>query len=212
MKALIIANGTPPSRLLVRRLASAADVVICADGGANHARPMRITPDIIIGDMDSITPSTKRHFHRVPTMLVDDQDSTDLEKAIQLCIDMMCTSIDIVGATGDRLDHTTGSLGCFKKFGKKVRLQLFDTVGVVSMIKREIGFAATVGEKISLIPLERCEGVTTHNLKYALQNESLELGVREGISNEATGRRVTISAKRGTLLLYRFHHVLARTR
>ncbi|MGA2622261.1 MAG: thiamine diphosphokinase [Bacteroidota bacterium] len=212
MKALIIANGTPPSRFLVRRLASAADIVVCADGGANHARPMRITPDIIVGDMDSITPSTKRQFHRVPTMLVDDQDSTDLEKTIQLCIDMMCTSVDIVGATGDRLDHTTGTLGCFKKFGKKVRLQLFDTVGVVSMIEKKIAFASTVGEIVSLIPLERCEGVTTHNLKYALQNESLELGVREGISNETTGRRVTISVKRGTLLLYRFRRVRNKTK
>jgi len=207
MKTLIIANGLPPSARVVRRLASAADLVICADGGANHARPMRITPDFIIGDMDSITPSTKRYYQRVPSMLVDDQDSTDLEKAIQLCVGMMCKSIDIVGATGDRLDHTTGTLGCFKKFGKKARLQLFDTVGVVSLIIKSIGFATTVGEKISLIPLERCEGVTTHNLKYALQNENLELGVREGISNEATGRRVTISVRRGTLLLYRFHHL-----
>lgn len=212
MRALIIANGTLPSHRLVRRLASAADLVICADGGANHARLTRITPDFIIGDMDSTTPSTIKCFRRVPLILVDDQESTDLEKAIQLCIDMMCTSVDIVGATGDRLDHTTGTLGCFKKFGKKARLQLFDTVGVVSMIEKKIGFATMVGEKISLIPLERCEGITTRNLKYALQNESLELGVREGISNEATGRRVTISVKRGILLLYRFRRVPARTR
>ncbi len=80
------------------------------------------------------------------------------------------------------------------------------------MIVKKIEFTATVGEKISLIPLERCKGVTTHNLKYRLQNESLELGIREGISNEATGRKVTISVKRGTLLLYRFRGVSARTR
>ncbi len=100
MKALIIANGALPSRRLVRRLASAADIVICADGGANKTRPMRITPDFIIGDMDSITPSTKKYFHRIPSMFVEDQDSTDLEKAIQLCIDMMCTSVNVVGGRG----------------------------------------------------------------------------------------------------------------
>jgi len=204
MKALIIANGTLPPRRLVRDLAKSADVVVCADGGANHARRMRVTPDVIVGDLDSVTSSIKKYFHRVPLIFVDDQDSTDLEKALEFCVQRRFKSVDVVGAIGDRLDHTTGSLGCFKKYGEKIELRLFDTVAAISLIRKKAQLLMRIGEKFSLIPLERCEGVTTKNLKYALRNEILELGVREGISNEALARDVSINVKRGTLLLYRF--------
>ena len=59
-----------------------SEYIVCADGGANHARRLGITPDIIIGDLDSITASTKNYFKKIPLVLVADQYSTDLEKAI----------------------------------------------------------------------------------------------------------------------------------
>ena len=76
---------------------------------------------------------------------------------------------------------------------------------MISRVQREMRFKVIKGEKLSLIPLDRCEGVSTKNLKYALQNEILELGIREGISNEATASTVSVRLRRGTLLLYRFY-------
>lgn len=204
MNALIIANGTLPPKKIVKELISQADAVICADGGANYARTLRISPDIILGDLDSITPGTRKYFSRVPIMFMEDQNSTDLEKALSYCIERKFKTVNVVGGTGDRLDHTTGSLGCFKKYRGKVGLRLYDTVGVITQINKKIEFTTNVGEQISLIPLERCEGVTTKNLRYSLNNDVLELGVREGISNVATTKQVFISVKKGTLLLYRF--------
>lgn len=204
-KAVILANGTPPPASIIRRLVRSADLVVCADGGANLARRLRIRPDVVLGDMDSISPSTREFFRGVPFLQIPDQESTDLEKAIDLCIHRGMASVGIIGATGDRLDHTTGSLGCFKRFGAHLELTVFDTVGTISMIRRSVTFTATKGDRISLIPLERCTGVSTRNLAFPLRDESLQLGVREGISNEATGRRVTVSVRSGILLLYRFH-------
>ena len=204
-QALIIANGALPPRQIVRPLVSSADIVICADGGANAARRLRIQPDIILGDFDSIQPSTRKFFRRVPQLLIDDQNSTDMEKALQYCAEREISSVDVVGATGNRIDHTTGSLGCLKKFGDRLQLRFIDAVGELSMVRGSVELSTNIGDKLSLIPLERCTGVTTANLKYALDNDLLELGVREGISNEAIGHRITISVRQGTLLLYRFH-------
>jgi thiamine pyrophosphokinase len=67
-----------------------------------------------------------------------------------------------------------------------------------------VSIRTSKGAKISLIPVDRCTGVTTTNLKYPLKNALLETGVREGISNEATGRSATVSVAKGTLLLFRF--------
>jgi thiamine pyrophosphokinase len=204
MRALIIANGSSPPRKIVRVLQSHADLVVCADGGANRARAYGIKPHVIIGDFDSISRSTRTFFSRVPVLAVSDQESTDLEKAIEFCIQRRVKFIDVVGATGARVDHAAGNLGCFKKFGSRVRLRFVDSFGLLTQVRRSLRISADIGDKLSLIPLDRCVGVTTENLKYPLQNDLLELGVREGTSNEATGTTVRISLKRGTLLLYRF--------
>jgi thiamine pyrophosphokinase len=188
----------------VRKLARGADLVVCADGGANHARRMKITPTVILGDLDSISVSTKRFFRKIPLLQIKDQESTDLEKAIGFCIARHAPCADVVGATGDRIDHSTGGLGCFKKFGRRIELRMYDTVGFLSLVRGTSHLKMKKGETLSLIPLERCRGVSTRNLLYRLSNDVLELGVREGISNEATSSLVRVSVKSGTLLLYRF--------
>lgn len=204
-KALIIANGTPPATSIVRRLARSAELIVCADGGANYARTMKITPDVILGDLDSILVSTKKFFQSIPLLRVKDQESTDLEKAIEFCIGHNIQSVDVVGATGNRIDHSTGSLGCFKKFAHRVDLRMYDTVGFLTLVRGTITLKMKRGEKLSLIPLGRCRGVSTRNLLYPLRDEALELGVREGTSNEATSSTVRVSVKSGTLLMYRFY-------
>lgn len=205
MHALIIANGTLPHPDFVRALVKFAKFIICSDGGTNHAHALGIKPNVIIGDFDSINLPTKDFFKDVLQIIIPDQYSTDLEKAISYCIQEKITSIDIVGAFGDRIDHTTGSLGCFKKFGKNIHIRMIDSVGELTSIQKEIHLEMKEGEKFSLIPLDRCTGVSTKNLKYELENGVLELGVQEGISNEAISQNVYIRVDDGTLLLYRFH-------
>mgnify|MGYP003332663449 FL=1 len=206
MNALIIANGNLPPKNILKKLVSSAETIICADGGANVARKNKILPDVILGDFDSITSSTKKYFKNIPHLHIKNQYSTDLEKAICYCFVKNIPSVTIVGVTGNRIDHSTGSLGCFKKFGHLIEIKIVDEVGELCLIKKKIQFTAKRKEKISLIPLDKCKGITTQNLKYKLKNESLELGVREGISNEATSSNVSITVKKGTLLLYRFFH------
>jgi thiamine pyrophosphokinase len=205
MNALIIANGTLPKKSVVLSTLKTSDYIVCADGGANSAWKLNIVPDIILGDFDSISESTIQHYRKVKMLRIADQDSTDLEKAIRHCIEQHHRTVCIIGATGSRLDHTTGALGCFKKFQWKVNLVFLDTEGALSGIKKSVKIETEAGDRISLIPLDRCVGVTTTNLKYRLNDDDLELGVREGISNIATGNEVKISVRKGTLLLYKFH-------
>ncbi len=205
VNALIIANGSLPRPSIVGGLVRRARLIVCADGGASHARRLGITPDVILGDLDSLSDASRRFFRRVPVVFDEDQDSTDLEKAIEFCIRRKFRSIDAVGVFGSRIDHATGSLGCLKKFSPRAELTLYDLEGSVSLIRGRERLHAAKEEKLSLIPLERCEGVTTKNLRYPLKDDVLELGVREGISNEATASSVEVRLRRGTLLLYRFY-------
>jgi thiamine pyrophosphokinase len=201
--ALIIANGEPPQKKRLPELLRRSPFVICADGGANTAVKLNITPDAIVGDFDSIHAEALVKFRRVPVYEDRNDETTDLEKAILWAIQSGYDHIAIIGAFGKRVDHTVGNLGVLRKFYPDAVITLIDDSGELSYVGRELSYDAEEGDIVSLIPLNKCEGITTSGLKYALNGESLELGVREGTSNVVTSSPVKIRVKKGHLLLFK---------
>lgn len=204
-RALILANGEPPKKSLLHTLVKQAQIFICADGGANTALKLGLKPDAIVGDMDSIQAETLSKFQRVPQHAILDAESTDLEKAIKWLILEKYEHITVVGAAGKRLDHTVGNLGVLAKFYPDAIISFVDNLGEMVFVGRELAFGAPLHSTVSLIPLTTCEGVTTTGLHYKLENELLELGVREGTSNVVVANPVVITVKEGNLLLYKLY-------
>ena len=202
-QALIIANGDPPKKKRLALLVKQASTVICADGGANTALKMGITPDAIVGDLDSIHAEALVKFRRLAIHEDRNDETTDLEKAITWAIRSKYDHITVVGAFGKRLDHTVGNLGVLPKFFPDAIVTLVDDSGELCYVGREYSFEAEKGDVVSLIPLNRCEGVSTSGLKYTLEGEVLELGVREGTSNVVVSSPVSIKVKKGHLLLFK---------
>lgn len=200
--ALIIANGPMPELQRVRELVRRADVIICADGGANAARKLGLRPHLILGDLDSISPSTRRYYRDVNLLRVPDQNSTDLEKALRHAIDRGIGSADIIGATGGRLDHTAGAFFSFRKFGRKINMHMHDGIGSLTMVNGTSEFRTGANALVSLLPVVRCSGVSTTNLLYPLRNAVLVPGGIQGISNRTTAGRCTVTCRQGTLLVF----------
>jgi len=203
--ALIICNGEMPSQKILAPLLKKKTFIICADGGANKARAFNILPHCIIGDLDSITQKTRHYFSSVPIIHNPDQNSTDLEKALEYLVVNSFSSATIIGATGDRPDHTMANFSILMKYHKKISLQFFDERCTVKIVRKNIRFTAEIGQQISLLPMGKCSGITTEGLKFPLNNETLELGVREGSSNEAVKKIISITLKTGSLLLFIIH-------
>jgi thiamine pyrophosphokinase len=201
-KALVICNGVVLSKAKIALLLREKPFIICADGGANKARLLGIRPHAIIGDLDSISSRTRKHFSSVETIHIADQESTDLEKALDFLLKLLIPSATVVGATGGRPDHSLANLSILKKYHKRIRLLFSDPFCDIRIIDSKIVFEAIVGSLISLMPLDRCEGIQTIGLKYPLSNESLELGEREGTSNIVISSPVKITVKKGCLLLF----------
>ncbi len=200
--ALILANGEAPSKRLIQTLRKNASLFVCADGGANIAARLKLRPDIIIGDLDSVFATTRKRFPQAKQLLMSDQNSTDLEKAIVCLIGQGYTNIVVVGAGGKRLDHTIGNAGTLAKFSNRVTISFVSDDGILRSVGTETEFEAEVGSTLSLIPLTRCDGITTEGLEYPLSDESLELGVRDGTSNRVVSSPVRITVKSGRLLIY----------
>ncbi|HEY6951025.1 MAG TPA: thiamine diphosphokinase [Bacteroidota bacterium] len=200
--ALILANGEPPTKKLLRQLRTHAALFVCADGGANAAARYNVAPDAIVGDMDSIQRQVLRKFHKVVFHKVVDDYSTDLEKTLAWVIERGSRDIAVVGATGGRLDHFIGNLSAMVKFSAKAAIRFIDDAGEWVFADRSINPNFPVGATVSLIPLTRCEGVVTTGLRWNLNFETLELGVREGTSNEVVENPVRVSVANGSLILF----------
>jgi|SRR5208283_148300 len=201
-KALVICNGDVLSKEAIAPLLQKKPFVVCADGGTNRARKLRIRPDVIIGDLDSISPATRKFYSNVKTIKVESQFSTDFEKALDYLVKYRYRSAVVVGAMGGRPDHALSNFSILKKYHERIRLVFSDSSCDIQIIDRRIVFESAIGSVVSLLPLGRCDGITTAGLEFPLHNESLELGVREGTSNRVVSSPVKISVKKGSLLLF----------
>jgi thiamine pyrophosphokinase len=201
-RALILANGKPPSKRLFTKYQAATDCFICADGGANTAVRFGSIPHLIIGDFDSVRKETLRVFNKVKQQKLKDQNSTDLEKGLTAAIRKKCTEIIVLGATGGRLDHAVGNLSSLAKFSKKTSIKFVDDSGEFIPIHHILEIILPVGTSISLMPLSRCTGIITSGLKWNLNNESLQFGVRESTSNIVILSHVKIKVHSGDLIVF----------
>lgn len=200
-EVLILCNGMPPSAELFEEYRAKADYLIGADGGAQTILQLGGEPDIVTGDMDSFD---HRREYPFEIRYDADQETNDLEKALWLAADQRATHVSILGATGQRLDQTLKNLSVLKQFNQRFEsLHMADDYGRTRLIGPAFEEEFVIGTKLSLFPLSgRVAGITTSGLKYSLNNEALENGVRDGSSNEVTGNPVRITYTDGDLLLY----------
>lgn len=210
MKAILICNGNAPSYKFIKILLKNYDIIACADGGANIAFKFKILPDLIIGDLDSIKPKVKSFFEEKGVEIIQDinQNSTDIEKSIRFLVSRGATHIDIISAIGNRIDHNLGNLSVLVNYHDKARLKMIDEKMEIFFVKGKVSFEAKQGDLISLIPLcAKAFGVKTKGLKYKLNNETLIFSGR-GISNIATGKKISIEVKKGGVFVFRIKNSL----
>jgi thiamine pyrophosphokinase len=181
-RILVICNGEPPSRLLIRQLARGADLIVAADGGANTARACALRPDVIIGDLDSITAATLRKFRESLILRISRQDNTDLEKALDYLAAAGRAEVVIVGATGGRLDFTLGNLAVIWNYSRILDISFCGDGWRAMPVDRTHMWRAAVGTTVSLIPFGRCAGITLRGLRFPLTNAAMEVG-EIGVSN-----------------------------
>jgi thiamine pyrophosphokinase len=199
-RALVICNGEPPSRTLALRLARESDCIVAADGGANIARRFGLLPDVIIGDLDSLLPSTRRFFRTSSIVRVRRQDNTDLEKALDFLVDEKCRSATILGATGKRLDFTLGNLSVLWNYTRRIRLTFVGDGWTALPVGRERSVTARIGTTVSLIPFGGCSGITLRGLQYPLTNGTMHVG-QIGVSNVVRTSPFSVRVKKGHMLL-----------
>ena len=206
---LLFANGIlTPGEAVDRVLhTQAAPTVVCADGGAIHARELGLTPHFIIGDFDSLAADDVAAFAAAGAMIMRypaEKNETDLELALGHCREIGASDVTILGGLGGRVDQTLANILLLTLPDlRDMRIALVDgaqTMRLLTPGNHDIGGAA--GDTVSLIPLQgAARGITTRGLKYRLSGESLPPGPARGISNVMLADKAEVTLEGGLLLV-----------
>jgi len=177
------------------------DFVIAADGGFDHLHKQGITPDLSIGDFDSIAGKpTQGNIIALDKV----KDHTDTFEAIQKGISLGYESFHIYCGTGGRFDHTFANiqaLGFLSRNNKRGYLVGQDYV-VTAITNSGIVFEPGCRGFISVFAYsDKATGVCIKGLKYELDDHCLTNTFPIGVSNEFTGVGSVISVENGTLAI-----------
>ena len=132
---VIICDGRFPKSDYPRYLIRSADFIICCDGALQKFLRASTAifgdkrlPDVVIGDMDSLSPTLRKRYSDI-IVQIDEQEHNDQTKAFRWVLDNLSGigSIYILGATGEREDHTIGNISLLMEYARTYDL---DAMGI----------------------------------------------------------------------------------
>lgn len=205
-RIIIFANGELPDLDKARALLREDDFILCADGGTRHALALGLTPNLVIGDMDSIEEAQQRELEKAGVSVESfshDKNETDLELAIRRALELEPKQILILAALGGRLDQTLANIALLadsRLSGIDIRLD--DGIEELFFCRDQVQVEGRSGDIVSLLPWGApVHGVQTHSLKWALNDETLHPDKTRGVSNEMISVSASIEIKSGLLLI-----------
>jgi len=206
----IIAGGQiQDPGFLKSRIEEKSPTLICADGGARHVHAIGLIPQVIVGDMDSLSPRLLQEFIDKGTVIrryPAGKDETDTELAFEAAINLQASEIWVFGALGYRLDHTLANLSLLLKGEEQgVRVVLLDEWCEVFLVAGTCTLEGPIGQTVSLLPFfGAATGVFLTGFEYPLHGKTMSMASPVGISNRLSAIRGTITVGSGRLVVIRY--------
>lgn len=200
------------------------DLVVAADGGYRALYSLGYTPDLLLGDFDSLGDlplPADLPVLRFPVR----KDDTDAGLALRHGLDLGFRDFALYGCAGGRVDHLLAnfqSMARVSRLGATVRLAApdYDAWSLTGPAPAPGGPAPAAPDALApaavlalpprpggtLVSVfcqgDRAEGVTLTGLAYPLSDAALTGDFPLGVSNHRLdGQRATVAVRRGTLLI-----------
>lgn len=178
------------------------DLIIAADGGYEYLKAMGITPDLCIGDFDSLGYTPDNCPIRI---LPVEKDCTDTDAAIRLGLLENCDEFLLLGMLGgSRLSHTLANLQTLTLLAEKHLPHKLAGGGVTvrALAKTDtVYFEEADDLHVSVLAITDTAEVTLEGLYY--NGKSLQLSNRFplGVSNSTVARPALVRCEDGILLV-----------
>ena len=174
------------------------DFVICADSGYDRAKAFGITPDIVIGDMDS-TCEKEIPFEKITYPVR--KDFTDSELAVNYAKEKGFDSVLMFGMIGTRMDHSLANISLLSQLDDAV---IIDANNEIYFADGKFTLSGKIGDTISIIPYKEDILVAkSKGLDYPLLNTTIKCGTTLGVSNVMTENECEIEIEKGSAFIIR---------
>ncbi|ADO76910.1 thiamine diphosphokinase [Halanaerobium praevalens] len=181
------------------------DKLIAVDGGANRIKKINILPDLVIGDLDSLTKKNRKYYQSQKIEIIKhpvEKDQTDSELAIDYCLNNNFQKIYLTGALGGRFDQQLANLNLLEYIVELgLEAKIISSHLEIALIKEQQKFINKKGYRLSLIAQTKIvKGLTITGCKYDLDNEDLKRSQTRGISNLIKADKAEVKLENGLLI------------
>ncbi len=196
---LVFCNGDPPNRERLLALDPHPRRVVCADGGAQKALLTGFTPDMIVGDLDSLEgrdrlpPSTE-------VIAVPQQDNTDFEKTLDIMLERGMDNFLVTAFAGGRIDQTLANVQIAFEYARKCSIVLVDEEFLLLPVTGTVEERFPVGTTVSMIPMTDGVVVSTRGFSFELNRSPLPKG-GHGVSNKSLMELIRVEVHSGGIFL-----------
>lgn len=182
--AVIIGNGDFPKKEYPLYLLSRADYIVCCDGALDrylrYTRDHSMTrlPDAVIGDMDSISASSRKKYAHL-AVKVDDQETNDQTKAFDYVIRTFrdVSEIIFLAATGKREDHTLGNMSLLMEYARRddvkasgIHIEMVSDYSTIIPVTDSTELDCGQGRSISIISPDSSLRIRSEGLQWPTDN------------------------------------------
>lgn len=180
--------------------------VIAADAGMKHAKTLGVTPELWVGDFDSVSDEIVAEYAHVPqARYPHDKDNTDGELAVTEALARGATSLVLVGAFGGRADHAFLHVALAVRRAKE-GLPVFVTSGnqeAYPLLPGSRDFDFEDGTLFSIVGFSHLSGLTVLGARWTLDSVEVPFGTSQTLSNEVRGDlRISLAVGRAMLLAH----------
>lgn len=184
---------------------------VAVDGGYRHLRRLKLRPQLLLGDFDSIEAEELAEAERSGVEILRwpvAKDFSDADLALAELQQRGYRTVRLYGALGgERFDHALANvwlLVLWKRKGLDIEMRS-GKLSCRVLSEETADICGQPGDIVSLIPFsDRVEGVSVPGLLYPLHGETLYAGESRSISNALVGREAQVVCGRGMLLLMQY--------
>lgn len=203
----VIISGSPDTNVEeIKSLCTSDDFIVCADSGYSFAKKAGLTPNLIIGDFDSLKEELPQNIEVVK--LNTHKDDTDTEHCVMECIRRGYKDFLLLGSIGGRTDHTFANIATLAFLSEYNYNGIARNNGEEIRILKEGSYEMNnkKGLIFSVFPYG-CESVnvTYKGAEYMLNNKTLTYNVSRGISNVFVDDEAEITINRGRAILLTYY-------
>lgn len=205
-RAWVFAGGEFSSQHFPDDVLRDDDLIVCVDAGLKHCLSLDLQPDLLVGDMDSVSPELlldKRLANVEQHVYPSKKASSDLQLALEVLSTRSISEVVLLGVSGGRTDHMLFNWHLVVLRLWPFKIQLIDETMHAYVLEGEqrVEVQSSSGQTLSLLAMRTCEGVTTSGLQYPLSKATIHPGDTLGLSNVIETGSASVDISSGTLLV-----------